>query len=41
MADAEKGPLAAINPADVEKILKMNVKAVYRETGESMYCKRC
>jgi len=38
MANTEKGPPGAIDPADMEKILKMKVKVVYRETGESRYC---
>ena len=38
MANTEEGRPAAIDPADVEKIFKMKVKVVYRETGESRYC---
>jgi len=38
VANTKKGLPAAIDPADVEKILKMKVKVVYRETGESRYC---
>lgn len=37
MAKTEQRP-AEIATADVEKILKMKVKVVYRETGESRYC---
>ncbi len=37
MAKAKQNP-ATIDPADVEKILKMKLKVVYRETGESKYC---
>ena len=29
---------STIDAADLEKILKMRVKVVYRETGESTYC---
>ena len=31
MANTKKAPPAAMDPADVEKILKMKVKVVYRE----------
>ena len=37
MAKAKQGP-ATIDAADLEKILNMKVKVVYRETGESKYC---
>ena len=37
MAKTEQGP-STIEAADLEKIFKMKVKIVYRETGESRYC---
>ena len=37
MASTKKGP-SAIEAADLEKILKMKVKVIYRETGESRHC---
>ena len=37
MAKTEQGP-AIIDAADLERIFKMKVKVVYRETGESRYC---
>ncbi len=37
MAKEKQSP-ATIDPADIEKIKKMKVKVVDRETGESKYC---
>jgi hypothetical protein len=37
MAKTEQGP-STIDAADLEKISKMKVKVLYRETGESRYC---
>jgi len=37
MAKTEQRP-SPIEAADLEKIFKMKVKVIYRETGESRYC---
>ena len=37
MAETEQRP-SPIEAADLEKIFKMKVKVIYRETGESRYC---
>ncbi len=38
MAKAEEKGQWTLEPADLEKIRKMKVKVVYRETGEIRYC---